>query len=352
MNQSLDAFASSYLMIILSELGDKTFFIASLLAMHNPNNLLQVFLGATFALICMTILSSTIGIIIFYILSPRLTLLVSSLSFVYFAITLFLAFYHDISDKAAQPQTVHRNNGNNNDNNIENHHDHLESSDDELQEVEKELEMIKIAIESYNNKTSNCQQDESTIKEQNQLNAIDLKTSNSNNLSNEEHGINQLQSTRKNKQSTLISQNQTNSPLQHHNNTKLDFYLMYTNFTLFKTLFISKLASSDNIILQFVSPLFIQCFVLTFVAEWADRSMVSTILLSSSKNSFIVIVSCVLGHMCCTTIAILCGKFLATQLSEKHMNLISSILFTIFSLIGFYEFIYYDPSDFNVILPK
>jgi putative Ca2+/H+ antiporter (TMEM165/GDT1 family) len=55
----LQAFFKSITMIIVTELGDKTFFIAAIMAMQNPR--LVVYLGALSALIVMTILSTVIG---------------------------------------------------------------------------------------------------------------------------------------------------------------------------------------------------------------------------------------------------------------------------------------------------
>ena len=51
----IHAFAASISVIIVSELGDKTFFIAAIMAMRHPR--LTVFLGAMTALGVMTILS-------------------------------------------------------------------------------------------------------------------------------------------------------------------------------------------------------------------------------------------------------------------------------------------------------
>ena len=49
------AFVASLSVIIVSELGDKTFFIAAIMAMRHPR--LTVFAGAIFALALMTVLS-------------------------------------------------------------------------------------------------------------------------------------------------------------------------------------------------------------------------------------------------------------------------------------------------------
>lgn len=51
----LHAFVASISVILVSEIGDKTFFIAAIMAMRHPR--LTVFLGAISALVLMTILS-------------------------------------------------------------------------------------------------------------------------------------------------------------------------------------------------------------------------------------------------------------------------------------------------------
>lgn len=55
----LTGFTSGLLLITLSELGDKTFFIGAILAMRHPRR--WVFVGVTAALIAMTLLSVWIG---------------------------------------------------------------------------------------------------------------------------------------------------------------------------------------------------------------------------------------------------------------------------------------------------
>ena len=55
----LSAFTASLLLITVSELGDKTFFIAAILAMRHPRR--WVFTGAVSALALMTLLSVLVG---------------------------------------------------------------------------------------------------------------------------------------------------------------------------------------------------------------------------------------------------------------------------------------------------
>jgi len=55
----IDAFTASISVILLTELGDKTFFIAAIMAMRHPR--LIVFGGAIAALALMTVLSCAFG---------------------------------------------------------------------------------------------------------------------------------------------------------------------------------------------------------------------------------------------------------------------------------------------------
>lgn len=55
----LRAFIASLSVIVVSELGDKTFFIAAIMAMRHPRMI--VFVGAITALALMTVLSGKLG---------------------------------------------------------------------------------------------------------------------------------------------------------------------------------------------------------------------------------------------------------------------------------------------------
>lgn len=71
-------------MIIVSEIGDKTFFIAALMAMrHHP---WFVFSSSFSAMVLMTILSMVLGLIIPSLLSRRVTTLLAALLFLFFAL--------------------------------------------------------------------------------------------------------------------------------------------------------------------------------------------------------------------------------------------------------------------------
>ncbi|XAR65403.1 hypothetical protein NMG60_11009526 [Bertholletia excelsa] len=86
---------------------------------------------------------------------------------------------------------------------------------------------------------------------------------------------------------------------------------------------------------QFFSPIFLKAFSITFFGEWGDKSQLATIGLAADENPFGVVLGGVLGQALCTTAAVLGGKSLATQISEKFVALSGGILFIIFGIQSF-----------------
>lgn len=73
-------------MIVVSEIGDKTFLIAAIMAMRHPRMI--VFTAASSALVLMTVLSGLIGNILPQLLSPKLTRSAAAVLFLVFGINL------------------------------------------------------------------------------------------------------------------------------------------------------------------------------------------------------------------------------------------------------------------------
>mmetsp|Transcript_32902 Transcript_32902/g.48247 ORF Transcript_32902/g.48247 Transcript_32902/m.48247 type:complete len:338 (+) Transcript_32902:107-1120(+) len=93
-------FVNSCAMIIATEIGDKTFFIAAVLSMRNSR--LVVFLGALLALICMTILSSMMGLILPSLLPRQYTHIIGGVLFLYFGVKLIFdsrSMTHKVSEE-------------------------------------------------------------------------------------------------------------------------------------------------------------------------------------------------------------------------------------------------------------
>ncbi|CAJ1977565.1 unnamed protein product [Sphenostylis stenocarpa] len=86
---------------------------------------------------------------------------------------------------------------------------------------------------------------------------------------------------------------------------------------------------------QFFSPIFLQAFSITFFGEWGDKSQLATIGLAADENPFGVVLGGILGQALCTTAAVVGGKSLASQISEKIVALSGGILFIVFGIQSF-----------------
>jgi putative Ca2+/H+ antiporter (TMEM165/GDT1 family) len=82
---------------------------------------------------------------------------------------------------------------------------------------------------------------------------------------------------------------------------------------------------------QFLSPVFIQCFTMTFLAEWGDRSQIATIALAAAKDPYGVTLGGIIGHSCCTGVAVIGGKLLASRISERTVVICGGVLFLLFA---------------------
>jgi putative Ca2+/H+ antiporter (TMEM165/GDT1 family) len=86
---------------------------------------------------------------------------------------------------------------------------------------------------------------------------------------------------------------------------------------------------------RFFTPVAVQCFTMTFLAEWGDRSQVSTIALAAAKDPIGVCVGSTIAHCVCTALAVVGGKLLAFRISERVVNGVGGLLFLVFAVTGF-----------------
>lgn len=91
-------------------------------------------------------------------------------------------------------------------------------------------------------------------------------------------------------------------------------------------------SSSAWLIFSFASRIFIEAFTMTFVAEWGDRSQLTTIILAARENIVGVISGGILGHAICTSIAVIGGKIVAQRISVRTVTLIGGVVFLIFAV--------------------
>ena len=58
-----------------------------------------------------------------------------------------------------------------------------------------------------------------------------------------------------------------------------------------------------------------QAFIMTFLAEWGDRSQIATIALAASYNLLMVNIGALLGHFICTGAAVQLGEYISKRVS-------------------------------------
>ncbi|XP_076903941.1 GDT1-like protein 4 [Bidens hawaiensis] len=87
---------------------------------------------------------------------------------------------------------------------------------------------------------------------------------------------------------------------------------------------------------RFCTPIFLESFILTFLAEWGDRSQIATIALATHKNAVGVAVGATIGHTICTSVAVVGGSMLASKISQGTVATVGGLLFLGFSLLSYF----------------
>ena len=87
---------------------------------------------------------------------------------------------------------------------------------------------------------------------------------------------------------------------------------------------------------RFCTPIFLESFILTFLAEWGDRSQIATIALATHKNAIGVALGATVGHTICTSLAVVGGSMLASKISQRTVATIGGLLFLGFSLSSYF----------------
>ena len=218
----LHAFVASLSVIIVSELGDKTFFIAAILAMKNSR--LVVFVASMLALGIMTVLASVMGVA---------TTIIPRIYIHYTSVILFVVFGLKMLK---------------------------EGYDMSADEAKEELDQVQSSIEK---------------RDQNSTQA---------------NGVSKGSAYASEDPETGVIKSLPEVPLR----------------TRIKRKF-----------LVFVSLAFIETFTMVFLAEWGDRSQISTLILAARENVVAVTIGALLGHFLCTGLAVVGGRFIAQMISVK-----------------------------------
>eukprot|EP00823_Brevimastigomonas_motovehiculus_P008151 TRINITY_DN7423_c0_g1_i1.p1 TRINITY_DN7423_c0_g1~~TRINITY_DN7423_c0_g1_i1.p1 ORF type:complete len:383 (+),score=98.72 TRINITY_DN7423_c0_g1_i1:69-1217(+) len=294
-----EAFTASFLAILMTELGDRTFFIAVVASMKYSRR--KVFLSAISALALMTVLSASIGWVLPLLIPRSVTHYVSTLLFLFFGFRLFKHGY-DLDSSAANM--------------------------DEMEDVETEFD--NKAISSLEEGALSPQPLEMVTVDKKKRDSVDLTVEREKLLPSTITTIDASisASASNNSNAVLITPRASPPPTNKHCSCSSSSTGSNSSSSGAKSWW-----SSCNIG-RWLSPIFIQIFVMTFLAEWGDRSQIVTISLASAKDAVGVTIGGIIGHFCCTGLAVLGGKFSASYLSEKKVSMIGGVVFIGFGLYG------------------
>jgi Ca2+/H+ antiporter, TMEM165/GDT1 family len=80
--------------------------------------------------------------------------------------------------------------------------------------------------------------------------------------------------------------------------------------------------------------IFLESCVLTFIAEWGDRTQFATITLAATKDALGVMAGGIVGHTICALIAIVGGRAIASHISERTITIIGGLLFILLAIVS------------------
>ena len=76
---------------------------------------------------------------------------------------------------------------------------------------------------------------------------------------------------------------------------------------------------------------------MTFLAEWGDKSQISTVAMAAQDGLLGVALGGVLGHAVCTGMAVVGGREMGTVVSERTVEFVAGVLFVLFGLHAWFE---------------
>lgn len=250
-------------MILFSEIGDKTFLIAALMAMKHSRFL--VFSAAFSSLIVMSILSAMLGHAVPTLIPKRVT------SFL--AAGLFLVFGVRMVNEGFKMEKGTAN------------------VQEEMKEVEQELEEKEAEA------------------------AIKRERSGSLSSRSLEEGL--TSSRGANHLSHSPFQRSTTSPSLSDSDSESPSFRPRRKAAS-QSGVQSVLDGIQNLAGLLFSPAWVQTFVMTFLGEWGDRSQIATIAMAAGQDYWWVTLGTICGHSLCTAGAVIGGRYLASKISVRN----------------------------------
>ncbi|GBG24837.1 GDT1-like protein 3 [Hondaea fermentalgiana] len=312
----------SLAMTIASEIGDETFIMAAILAMRHPRSIILA--ASLSALWLMTMLSATFGFVLPHLLSPELTSRVATV--LYFAFSARLLWIG------------------------------LHSSDDVLEEIEEVEKGLNALAETEEASDDNNSEEQAA--------RTSLQSSASRRSSRRSSRRNSRRSSRRSssvasvaeavvetKKRTSMRRMEVTAP---EDETFVGTLLVQANqvwedaYALLEPSFEEVYAAAEPMLKEvrhsfrpalkearkWLTPTFVETFIIVFLAEWGDRSQISTITLASDASPLGVTLGGMIGHAICSSIAVWGGRLLASQISQRTVALSGSFVFFVFGILN------------------
>ncbi|KAF3768475.1 putative Gdt1, partial [Cryphonectria parasitica EP155] len=270
--QPFHSFILSMAMILFSEIGDKTFLVAALMAMKHDR--VVVFTAAFGALITMTVLSAVLGHAVPTLIPKKVTNFLASALFLVFGARMLK------EGLAMSPD---------------------EGVSAEMAEVEMELEEKENAARKAGRRRSS-------------ISPYAL-----------EMGLNRTHTRKSRSQSRFPTppRSPSASPERSPSPRRGPFGSLFDG--------------ASNLFSLLLSPAWVQTFVMTFLGEWGDRSQIATIAMAAGQDYWWVTLGAVLGHACCTGVAVLGGRAIAGRVSLRVVTIGGAVAFLVFGVIYLIE---------------
>ncbi|ETI28218.1 hypothetical protein G647_00667 [Cladophialophora carrionii CBS 160.54] len=266
----------SFTMIIFSEIGDKTFLVAALMAMRHPR--VVVFTAAFSALITMTVLSAVLGHAVPTLIPETLTKFAAAGLFLVFGVKMVM------EARGKSPD---------------------EGVGEEMKEVEMELE---------EKEHQHARQMSRHRRRSSAISPYALEAG---------RGV----PGRKNTDSRLPSPPESPSSSREASPSRTSSFK-------------NALAGINNLFSLLLSPAWVQTFVMTFLGEWGDRSQIATIAMAAGQDYWWVTAGALVGHGICTGAAVLGGRAIAGKVSLRTVTMGGAIAFLVFGVIYLLEAVY------------
>ncbi|KAG9244900.1 hypothetical protein BJ878DRAFT_459390 [Calycina marina] len=113
--------------------------------------------------------------------------------------------------------------------------------------------------------------------------------------------------------------------------------LRYNAFARIKQIVSQSVASLVRIASSVCSPFWVRTFSITILAEWGDRSQVSTMAMASGPDFSYVVLGAISGHLVCTGLAVLSGRSITGKVSMKIVTLCGAVSFLCFGVVYVYQ---------------